>query len=348
MNRRGAAQRPVTIVDVARRAGVSKSTVSNVLHDRPVRAALRDRVETAIAELGYFPSAVAQGLARRGTHTLGVLVPRLENPFYADILGGIEEAAGARGYQLLIASTDAVGRTESQAVGSLLSYRPAGYLLCGMRDAAVAGRLAERDLPIVVVDSHEAPPEAARIVVDDYVGMRLAVGHLVSLGHRRIAAVIDSDVDPGRHRRLAGYVDALREAGIEPDDALRVPDLRSPGSAEPAPRPAVVDRLLESSDPATAVVAGDDLAAIGLIDTLEARGIRVPAQMSVVGFDDIPWARVSRIGLTTVRQPARVIGSEATGALIDHLTGESNLPLSHFRQLVEPELVIRSTTAPPP
>ena len=97
--------RPITIVDVARRAGVSKSTVSNVLHERPVNPVLRERVQVAIEELGYFPSAVAQGLARQRTHTLGVLVPRLDNPFYADILGGIEECAEERGYRLLIAST---------------------------------------------------------------------------------------------------------------------------------------------------------------------------------------------------------------------------------------------------
>ncbi len=344
----GANRRPVTIVDVARHAGVSKSTVSNVLHRRPVRAALRQRVEGAIEELGYVPSAVAQGLANQSTRTIGVLVPRLGNPFYADMLGGIEGIADARAYRLLISSTDALGRTEAQAAESLIHHRPAGYILCGMRDAGVARRLTESGLPVVLVDSHDAPPQAARIVVDDYVGMRLVVRHLVELGHRRIASVIDSDVDPGRHRRLAGYLDALAEAGIEADNALRMPDLVSPGSSEPAPRPAVVDRLLELNDRPTAVVAGDDLSAIGLIDSLEARGLRVPRDMSVVGFDDIAWARVARISLTTVRQPARVMAEMATAALIDHLSGATEQPFSSFRHLVEPELVIRRTTGPPP
>jgi LacI family transcriptional regulator len=341
-------RRPVTIIDVAQAARVSKSTVSNVLHGRPVSAPLRGRVEAAIEELGYLPSAVAQGLARQSTRTIGVLVPRLDNPFYGDILGGIEQSAEERGYRLLIASTDVLGRTELQAVESLIHHRPAGYILCGPRDEAVATRLTARGLPVMVVDSHLAPPQAARIVIDDYVGMQLAVRHLVGLGHRRIAAVIDSEVDPGRHRRLAGYVHALSVAGLPHDDALRVPDMPSPGSREPAPRPAVVDRLLELADRPTAVVAGDDLSAVGLIDSLEARGIRVPADMSVIGFDDIAWARVGRIALTTVRQPARVMGQTATVALIDHLRGDESVPLSSFRHLVEPELVIRQTTGPAP
>jgi LacI family transcriptional regulator len=341
-------RRPVTIVDVARHAGVSKSTVSNVLHRRPVRAALRQRVEAAIEELGYLPSAVAQGLASQSTRTIGVLVPRLGNPFYADILGGVEGIADARAYRLLIQSTDALGRTETQAIESLIHHRPAGYILCGTRDAGVATRLTKLELPVVIIDSHHAPPQAGQIVVDDYVGMRLAMRHLVELGHRRIASMIDSDVDPGRHRRLAGYLDALAEAGIEPDDALRLPDLVFPGSSEPARRPAIVDRLLGLNDRPTAVVAGDDLSAIGIIDSLEARGLRVPRDMSVVGFDDISWARVARISLTTVRQPAHVMGEMATTALIDHLSGATALPLSAFVHLIEPELVIRRTTAPPP
>ena len=341
-------RRAVTIVDVARRAGVSKSTVSNVLHARPVSPVLRDRVQEAIDELGYFPSAVAQGLARQRTRTLGVLVPRLDNPFYADVLGGIEECSEKRGYRLLIASTDVLGRSESQAVESLIHHRPAGYILCGPRNGAAAAPLVTRGLPVVIVDCHDSPPQAAQIVVDDYLGMKLAVRHVVGLGHRRIAAVIDSEVDPGRHRRLAGYLDALAEAGIESDDALRIPDQPSAGSGEPAPRPMVVDRLLELPDRPTAVVAGDDLSAIGLIDSLEARGIRVPTDMSVVGFDDIAWARVSRLGLTTVRQPARAMGEAASTALMDHLVDDDEDRLSSFRHLVEPELVIRQTTAPAP
>ena len=150
-------------------------------------------------------------------------MPRLDNPFYGDILGGIEQSAEERGYRLLIASTDVLGRTELQAVESLIHHRPAAYILCGPRDEAVATRLTARGLPVMIVDSHLAPPQAARIVIDDYVGMQLAVRHLIGLGHRRIAAVIDSEVDRGRHRRLAGYVDALTDAGLAHDDALRGP-----------------------------------------------------------------------------------------------------------------------------
>jgi DNA-binding LacI/PurR family transcriptional regulator len=163
----------------------------------------------------------------------------------------------------------------------------------------------------------------------------------VELGHRRIAAAIETDASE-RSERIDGYRAALRDAGIEPDRALELRDERPPGAREPAPRPALATAVTRLG--ATAVVCGDDLVAVGLIDSLEARGVLVPRDVSVVGFDDIALAGVGRIGLTTVRQPAREIGALAARMLAQQIDGrrEGLAPA-----LLEPELVVRRTTAPP-
>jgi LacI family transcriptional regulator, galactose operon repressor len=337
----------VTVIDVARHAGVSKSTVSNVLRGVSVTPELASRVRAAIDELGYAPSVFAQGLARRQTRSLAALVPQIGNPFYADLLNGMEREAVRRGYRLLMASTEDDVRGERRMLAALLHFRPAGYVVAGLRDEDAAAHLVERQLPLVFLDTHRVPPSAGQVFLDDRLGMRLAVRHLVALGHRRIASVIDSDLDPARDQRLLGYLEALQAEGVDSDPRLRIQDRPAPGNREPAPRPAVVDALLAVDEPPTAVVTGDDLAAIGLIDSLEARGIRVPDDISVVGFDDIAIARVGRIALTTVRQPAVTMGERATTILIDHLESEAPEELGRFREKIEPELVIRRTTAPP-
>jgi LacI family transcriptional regulator, galactose operon repressor len=345
---RGARGKSVTIVDVARRAGVSKSTVSNVLRGVAVSPELAGRVRAVIEELGYAPSVFAQSLARQRTHALAAFVPQLGNPFYADLLSGVEHETVARGYRLLISSAEDDIRGERQMLRMLLQYRPAGYIIAGLRDEGAVQNLIERKLPLVFLDTHRVPESAGLVMLDDRLGMRLAVGHLVELGHRRIASVIDSDLDPARDQRLQGYLEGLAEAGIESDPRLRVRDQPAAGSREPAPRPTVVDELLALDDPPTAIVAGDDLGAIGLIDSLETRGVRVPEQMSVVGFDDIAISRVSRIALTTVRQPALAMGRRAATIMVDHLESDAPEELGRYREIVEPELVIRRTTAPPP
>ena len=342
-----ASNKTVTILDVAKHAGVSKSTVSNVLRGVPVTAALADRVRASIDELGYTPSVFAQSLAGQQTRSLAVFVPLIGNPFYADLLSGIERETVRRGYRLLIASAADDIRSERHMLETLHHYRPAGYLITGLRDPDAVTYLAERNLPLMFLDTHRVPEGAGMVMLDDKLGMQLAVRHLVELGHRRIAAVIDSDLDPARDQRALGYVEALTEAGIAVDPRLRVTDQPDAGRREPAPRPTVVDEVLSLDDPPTAIVAGDDLAAIGLIDSLEARGVRVPDQMSVVGFDDIAVSRVSRIALTTVRQPAMAMGARAASIVIDHLDASNSGELGSYREIVEPELVIRRTTAPP-
>jgi LacI family transcriptional regulator len=332
----------VTIRDVALRAKVSKSTVSNVVRGVPnVAPELRAKVERAIAELGYTPSAVARSLVARRTQTLGVTIPSLE-PFYADVLHGAEGRAVKDGYHLLIGSTE----IDDRAPEALLRRRVDGFLVCGVLDEEVVRLLAGYG-PVVLVDPTLPGGSFGSVGVDSFLGAQLAVRHLLELGHTRIAALIESEVPEERTARINGYRAALVDAGLRLDPRLELIDARSPGVRGPGARTAAVRDLLRIDPRPTAVVAGDDLAAIGLIDAFEARGVDVPGGMSVVGFDDIPFARVRRIGLTTIRQPSVLIGELGADLLIEQLEGRDSRPLSSVQRLVEPELVIRATTGPP-
>ena len=339
----GGRGRPVTIRDVAVRAQVSKSTVSNVVRGVPnVAPDLRAKVERAIAELGYTPSAVARSLVARRTRTLGVTIPSLE-PFYAEVLHGAEGRAVKDGYHLLIGSTE----IDDRAPEALLRRRVDGFLVCGVLAEDVVRMLAGYG-PVVLVDPTLSGDSFGSVGVDSFLGAQLAVRHLVELGHTRIAALIESEVPEERTARIAGYRAAVVEAGLVLDPRLELRDAPGPDARGPGARTAAVRDLLRLDPPPTAVVAGDDLAAIGLIDAFEARGVAVPRGMSIVGFDDIPFARVRRIGLTTVRQPSITIGKLGADLLIEQLEGRDTRPLSSVQRIVEPELVIRGTTGPPP
>ena len=223
--------RPVTIHDVAARAQVSKSTVSNVVRGvTTVKPVLKAKVDEAIADLGYTPSAVARSLVARRTKTLGVTIPRLE-PFYAEVLHGAETRAAQDGYHLLIGSTE----IDRRAPDALLQRRVDGFLICGVLDEQVIRTTAGYG-PVVLVDPAQATTGYATVGVDDFLGAELAVRHLVELGHRRIAAVIESSELPGeRQERLAGYRAALAAAGLPADPELELRDHAAPGAHGPVP-----------------------------------------------------------------------------------------------------------------
>jgi LacI family transcriptional regulator len=270
-----------------------------------------------------------------------VTIPSLE-PFYADVLHGAEGRAVKDDYHLLIGST----QIDDRAPDALLRRRVDGFLVCGVLAKDVVQRLAAYG-PVVLVDPALSGESFGSVGVDSFLGAQLAVRHLVGLGHTRIAALIESEVPEERAARVAGYRAAIIEAGLVLDPRLELRDAPGPGVRGPDARTAAVRDLLLLHPPPTAVIAGDDLAAIGLIDAFEARGIDVPREMSIVGFDDIPFARVRRIGLTTIRQPSITIGSLGADLLIEQLEGRDTRPLSTVQRMVEPELVIRGTTGPP-
>jgi DNA-binding LacI/PurR family transcriptional regulator len=332
------AVRPPTIIDVARRAGVSKSVVSRVLTGAPmVSSESRAAVMAAAAELDYRPNAVARSLARRRSYHVGVMVSDLHNLFFAEILDGISNVAAAVDYRMLIATGNRDPAAEAEALGSLLELRSDGVIMLGPRlDAATLGR-AGREVPLALVGSVHRLPGVDSVADDDLLGARLAVEHLAGLGHRRIAHV-DGGQGAGAAERRSGYAGTMRRLGLESEVLVARGDFTEEGGYEGG------SRLLRADRPPTAIFASNDMAAIGVLEAADEAGLLVPRDLSLVGYDNNALAALRHIALTTVHQPRREIGEMAMRALLRRV----ERPGSRARRAVlQPHLVVRSTTAPP-
>jgi LacI family transcriptional regulator len=309
-----------TLMDVAGRAGVSKSTVSNVIRGTaPVAQETRERVERAIAETGYHPNAIARSLKARTSSALGFVVPDLTNPFYAQLAVGVERAASTHGFAVLTAHTECLPAIEGDVGRAFIERRVDGVIIGGISLGSTLPRmLLDRGTPVVLASLGEVDdPRLGVIDHDDPSAMEAIVDHLYGLGHRRFAFVSpDMNEHAGERRRL-GFQKALRRRRLK---AVEI-------------------------DQATAVVAHNDMQAIAAIDYLESRGRRVPDDVSVVGYDDVPLAAHSRVQLTTVRSDAVEMSRRAVELLVT--ATRDGRHVSHREMLPNP-LVIRSTTAKPP
>jgi DNA-binding LacI/PurR family transcriptional regulator len=315
---RWASQRP-TIVDVAALSGVSKSTVSNVLRGAGrVSESTRARVLESIEALGYRPNSLARDLVRRRSRTIGVVLGDLANTFYADLVKLLELRISEAAYTTIVCNTDGRGELERARVEMLLERAVSGVVMLQFSgDGAVLDELAAAGVPVVVVSCWDERADC--VAVDDRAGMAAAVEHLYALGHRRIAHVTGELVeDSTRAARYAGYEAAMRAHDLEP--ALLD---REPGGF-------------------TAFAAANDVIAVRLIDALEAAGRRVPADVSVVGFDGTDLGAHSRIRLTTVAQPRARLIEDGLRLLSERMRGEDGPP-RHVR--LQPELVVRGTTS---
>lgn len=326
----------MTITDVARAAGVSVATVSKVINDRDgVARETFARVNAVIDELGYESSLVARSLRSHKTWVIGVLVAGFE-PFSAEILKGVAAELEGGEYDLLAYT----GARRGGGVGWERRYlsRLSGTLIDGAIMVTPTVVEADAGVPVVAIDPHTGPLGLPTVDSDNYTGGLLATRHLTELGHRRIAFVAGRpDLESSRQRE-AGYRDALAEAGIAVDPALiRVGDYMR----EPAHAPA--NELLSMPDRPTAIFAANDQSAIGVLDIAAQRGMRVPGDLSVVGFDDIPDSAQCTPPLTTIRQQLQPMGAAAAGLLLSLIAGhpvESN----HVRLPVS--LVTRGSTGP--
>jgi DNA-binding LacI/PurR family transcriptional regulator len=336
---RSAARRPVTTHDVARCAGVSQATVSLVLGGNQrarVSAATRERVIRAAGELGYRPNILARGLARRRSYAIGVVVPDLSNPFFLDVVTGVQRVATEAGYVVL--PGDVREGSPLRHLEGLRDRRVDGVVLDGFGAQAFPPEVLA-DLKVVLIDQ---PSDRWPGVASDAEGAgRLAGEHLVGLGHRRFAFAGPASDVHGFRMRERGYFRVLTDAGAGLPSAClrRVPPLVR-GGQEAA-------RALFALPPAerpTAVFCASDLIAAGVLKAALTAGISVPRELSIVGCDDIELARVLTPELTTVRVPSRELGARAARLLIRQLDGEdpwSSRPLPV-------KLVVRGTTGPAP
>jgi DNA-binding LacI/PurR family transcriptional regulator len=327
-----------TITDVARRAGVSKSLVSLVMrgadHVSPER---RQAVNKAAAELGYRPNAMARSLVQRRTHLVGVMVSDLHNPFFADVVAGIQEQAARTGYKVLVNSGNRAAAREADAMETLLQLRADGIILGSpVLDDEVIVR-ASREVPIVLVGREARGPDVDSVTNDDRAGAEVAVEHCVSLGHRRIAH-IDGGHGAGAPDRRRGYEAAMKRLGL----AEQVSVVSGTYTEEGGHTGCLV--LLAQRPRPTAIFAANDLAAIGALNAIEESGLRVPDDVSLVGYDNTSLAALRHISLTTIHQPRLEMGQLALSTLLERVDQDREEPR---RVILSPSLVVRASTAPP-
>src|SRR3954451_16350194 len=310
---------PVSIKDIARLAGVSHSTVSRALHKSPlIPPATAQRIQQIAQEQGYTASAIARSLVTRRTQAIGVVVTSIADPFNGDVVDGIEEVANQRGYSVILATSQADPDRELAVVRSCQERRVDGILVASSRVGALyVPILSELEVPIVLINNQHGDDFAYSIRIDNVHGMRLATGHLLELGHSRIAYVGDRFGLHSDEERFAGYCEALQARQIPLDEALIV---RGNGKADGGA--AALDRLLEGQSRPTAIACYNDMTALGLMRRAQELRISVPGELSVTGFDDIPFAALTGPPLTTVKQPRRDMGRQAMELLFALLNGE--------------------------
>jgi len=328
------ARRPPTIRTVAARAGVSKSLVSLVLQNSPhVSEGKRQAVLKAVAELGYRPDPVARSLAERRTRTVGVVIDDLSNPWYVALLDGLRPVLHEHGLRPLLAD----GRAEPDAVQALVDLRVDGLVLVGTVSASAADQVDAlgHQIPTVVAGTREPRLTAVDLVAnDDFQGGELATKHLLELGHRRIAHIV-GEGEVGRLRR-AGHEAAIAQAGLAP----RCVD--GDWTEEVGHRLAA--DLLAAPDRPTAIFAANDLSAVGVLAAADELGLRVPDDVSVVGYDNTVFARLLRLSLSSIDSHIAEVGQVAGRTLTARINGDKG---TAGTRLLSPELITRSSTGPP-
>jgi LacI family transcriptional regulator len=326
--------------DVAERAGVSVTTVSHVINQtRPVSDELRERVLAAMDELGYQPNRLARSLRRGHTHTVGMIVPDSTNPFFAEVARGVEDTSFEQGYSVILCNSDGNLDKEVFYTNVLAERRVDGILFVAAGISTEQIRdLQARRMPVVVVDREIPDVAVDSVLTDNARGGKLATRYLMDLGHRCIGCIVGpSDVTPSAER-VTGYRQALDESGIPVDDALIVKgDFQYEGGYQAA------RQLLTIDDPPTAIFACNDLMAVGAISAAAEMGRRIPADISVVGFDDVRLASFANPPLTTVAQPKYEMGVIAATMLLERMH-EPEVPPR--RRMLDASLLVRRSTAP--
>jgi LacI family transcriptional regulator len=335
--------RPPTIHDVAAAAGVSKSTVSNVVRGaEEVSDATRARVQNAIARLGYKPNAIARQFVKQRTTVLGVLVGDLSNPYYAQMAQVVERAAFRRGHTTMFCNIEGADLAVA-GVDALLEQRVAGIVFLAFirRSDELDDALQRAGIPIVFLGLSERWGDS--VGPRDRQGGKLATEHLLELGHRRIGYVRTPLVEAsGDRARRDGYRAAMRRDGIVPLPVY----VWTPGALTIAAGRETVElgAALRRPDAPTALFVSNDIGAIALIEACERLGVRVPDDLSVVGFDDIALAGLQRISLTTVAQPLDAQAERAVALLLERI---ENPRLGPRHESADVELRVRGSTAAP-
>lgn len=343
-SRSGAAQGPATLTDVAQLANVHPSTASRALNARTrekVSAATVVRVLDAAHRLDYQPNSLARGLKMSRTFTIGMLVPDLTNPLFPPIVRGIEDRLRRSGWTLVLANTDNDDAKERSLLAAMLSRRVDGLILAtARREYPLLDEIMGSGIPSVMVNRTTETSTVSSVTVDDHSGIGQAVRHLVSLGHRRIAHVGGAQTLSTGYLRYHAFLSWMHAEGLEVDPAAVefAAWFQEEGGAR-----AFATLFARGAD-FSAVVCGNDLIALGCYDVLRARGLDCPGDISIVGYNDIPFNDKFSPPLTSVRLPHHLIGEQAADMLVAAIE-EPGTPVRDVR--LAPELVVRGSTAPP-
>jgi LacI family transcriptional regulator len=314
-------------------------TVSRVINDSErVSPETRRRVEQAISDLGYVPSRLARGLSRQRTGTLSVIVPDVANPFFTAVVRAAEEVARRADYHVILCDTRADLSVERDVIEELIAHRVEGVVIAPVSDRSATHlrRLAEFGVPFVLIDRTVPGVDCDVVLGDSSGGARRLVGHLISLGHRRIGFIVESDdVSTARDRRR-GYEAALNAAGIPLDPALI-----AHAAPDPSGGSAGMARLLELEERPTAVFTVNNLVALGAIEAVRAAGLDVPDNVALVCFDDIEFASRLYPFLTAMEQPAQTFGTLGTQLLLERIEGRG--PDRRHEVVLPGEFIIRKS-----
>jgi LacI family transcriptional regulator len=337
------AARPATLGDVAQLAGVSMSTVSNVVRGATVVGPrTRRRVQNAIDQLGYRPNALARHLLQGRATTVGIIARDLRNPFFAEMASLVEREVARFGFAAMFCATEGDHEREEQAIRLMLENRVSGLVFLSflgrpeLIDTKINGQI-----PAIFIAAEERWADS--VTVDEQRGGEIVARHLIGLGHKKLAFVGPHDPDRADARRLDGFLRAAADAGLQPKVIAW-----DPPDGPPTVGGVVKDwrEILVGDESVTGIFAANDFAAIDLLDVADAVGVRVPQALSIVGFDDVDMARLRRIDLTTVSQPRDTLvrlGVETLlGRIEQRITGDPHVTLAGVT------LKVRGSTAPPP
>ena len=333
-------QRPVTISEVAERAGVSIATVSRVVNgSNKVDPQLAERVRAAIASLNYQPNRVARALAGSRSVLLGLLVTDIQNPFFIDLMRGVEEVSQQNGYLLVICNTTEDPQKEKQYIEILATEQVAGVIIVPSRERLEAlTMLKTRHIPVITVDRRVHDRTIDAVLINNVQAAKEGVTHLISNGYQRIGIITGLKSATTANDRLLGYRQALQEAGIAHDLAL---EQRGPFNEETGEH--AVQQLLQCDPPVEAILTANNRITVGALRALQAHQKRVPEDIALVGFDEVRWAIPDLVSITTITQPAYELGRTAVLRLLQRLQ-QPDLPRQEI--ILQYQLLMRATSRP--
>lgn len=332
-------QTNVNLTEVARLAGVSISTVSRTINDTGrISEETRVRIRDVMRKMGYRPNRVARRLRSGGScHLIGLIIPNIQNPFFADLARGVEDRAREGNFAVLLCNYDEDREKERFYLDVMRAESVDGIIIPPLNssDQAVL-QFAAEGVPVVCVDRSISNATLDKVEVDNRAGAREAVAHLIERGHTRIGMIAGPASSSTGKARLAGYRDALKQAGLPyAGEWVRHGDYKQESGRAHA------RELLSLAEPPSALFAANGLMAIGMLEEIHARGLRIPKQVAVVNFDDLPLASVFNPPLTVVRQPAYEVGSAAAELLLQRIQDPGRPPAS---VVLHPELIVRGSS----